>query len=93
MADIELVVKIDEQLYTEIYSDAEIMIYCGMRSGKTLLATLLRAIRNGTPLPKGHGRLIDADALYDQYQYADYDFDKTLEYAPTIIEADKESEE
>ena len=93
MADIELVVKIDEQLYTEIYSDAEIMIYGGMRSGKTLLATLLRAIRNGTPLPKGHGRLIDADALYDQYQYADYDFDKTLEYAPTIIEADKESEE
>lgn len=52
------------------------------------------AIKNCTPLPKGHGRLIDADALYDQYEYADYDFDKTMEYAPTIIEAYKtESEE
>lgn len=24
------------------------------------------AIKNGTPLPKGHGRLIDADALIEQ---------------------------
>jgi len=63
MADVELVIKIDEKLYKDIFSDAEIIIYSGMRSGKTLLATLLRAIRNGTPLPKGHGRLIDADAL------------------------------
>lgn len=50
MADKELVIKIDGELYKDIYSDAEIMIYGGMRSGKTLLATLLRAIRNGTPL-------------------------------------------
>jgi len=63
MSDVELIVKIDEKLYKDIYSDAEIMIYGGMRSGKSLLATLLRAIRNSTPLPKGHGRLIDADAF------------------------------
>lgn len=50
MADIKLVIKIDEKLYKDIYSDAEIMIYGGMRSGKTLLATLLRAIRKGIPL-------------------------------------------
>ena len=49
-------------------------------------------IKNGTPLPKGHGRLIDADALYDQFEYADYDFEETLEYAPTIIEADEDKE-
>lgn len=24
---------------------------------------LAKAVKNGTPLPKGHGRLIDADAL------------------------------
>ncbi len=59
MDDVELVIKIDEKLYKDIYSDAEIMIYGGMRSGKTLLATLLRVIRNGTPLPKGHGKLKD----------------------------------
>lgn len=54
---------------------------------------LMRAIVHGTPLPKRHGRLIDADALYDQYEYADYDFDKTMEYAYTIIEADKAESE
>lgn len=31
---------------------------------------LLMWINNGTPLPKGHGRLIDADALKDYIQGA-----------------------
>jgi hypothetical protein len=53
-------------------------------------------IRNGTPLPKGHGRLIDAKA-YEQDIRKHY-FDNStvircteiaLSYAPTIIEADK----
>ncbi len=63
MSDKELVIKIDEKLYKNIYSDAEIMICGGMRSGKTLLVTLLRAIRNGTPLPNGHGDLIDKSKI------------------------------
>ena len=101
MADIELVIKIDEELYNNIYSYAEKMIYGGMRSGKTLLATLLRAIRNGTPLPKGHGRLIDADALVkkmeereeklkdDRSMWETAGVETALDmYAPTIIEAD-----
>ena len=50
-------------------------------------------IRNGTPLPKGHGKLIDSDALWDAYHDNDYDFYEALADAPTIIEADKESEE
>ena len=94
-ADVELVIKIDEKLYKDIYSDAEIMIYGGMRSGKTLLVTLLRVIRNGTPLPKGHGRLIDADA-YSTAWFNSRQFEPMLllDFAPTIIEADKsESEE
>lgn len=53
---------------------------------------IIKAIRNGKPLPKGHGRLIDADRLYDDFEYADYDFEEALEYAPTIIEADEEAE-
>lgn len=48
----KLIIDIPEDLYEQIYSDAEIIIYGGMRSGKTLLATLLRSIRNGTPLDK-----------------------------------------
>lgn len=43
------------------------------------------AIRNGTPLPKGHGRLIDADKL----QRVDHIIlESAIDNAPTIIEAD-----
>lgn len=85
MADIELVIKIPNEIYQDIVKnrflydeDSEVVSY---------------AIINGTFLPKGHGRLIDADALYDQYEYADYDFDKTMEYAPTIMKADEAESE
>ena len=53
-------------------------------------------MRNGIPLPKGHGRLIDADALEFDTEYDGY-CDGFTAYssmaigdAPTIIEADKE---
>ena len=66
-----------------------------------------RAIANGTPLPKGHGRLIDADKANKKMQYYHDDCEKTSVYtrlgfetamnvvndAPTIIEADTESED
>lgn len=58
------------------------------------------AIKNGTPLPKGHGRLIDADELYDGFIDGTEGYDcqtwnrieigDIIEDAPTIIEADKE---
>lgn len=54
---------------------------------------LENAVLNGTPLPKGHGRLIDADKLWDSYHDLDYDFYEALDSADTIIEADEESEE
>lgn len=63
-----------------------------------------KAIQNGTPLPKGHGRLIDADEietiLHDRAfdkaaskQFYEIIWAKNLIHdAPTIIEADKEVE-
>ena len=58
------------------------------------------AIRNGTPLPKGHGRLIDADAITKDFNtFQDSfvinfeptkGFTKIVCTAPTIIEADKD---
>lgn len=56
--------------------------------------TVEQIIANGTPLPKGHGRLIDADALnfnadYNEPLISKRDFD----FAPTIIEADKAESE
>ena len=52
-----------------------------------------RAIANGKLLPKGHGRLIDADVLVDGME-DDYEVCEAVNATPTIIEADKaESEE
>ena len=59
--------------------------------------------KNGTPLPKGHGRLIDADK-FQEYAYKRYFngriddrkiafINLMLSSFPTIIEADKENEE
>ena len=56
------------------------------------------AIRNGTPLPKGHGRLIDADKLKSMYSINQGNFNtvvgiqKWIDHTETIIEADKEQE-
>lgn len=60
------------------------------------------ALMNGTPLPKGHGRLIDADALErrmcdreeelgdDRALWESSTVSVALDmFAPTIIEADK----
>ena len=55
-----------------------------------------RAIRNGIPLPKGHGRLIDADKLVywecngDCDMCCDDDKCGMVKEAPTIIEGGKE---
>lgn len=46
----------------------------------------IEGIRNGTPLPKHHGRLIDADAV--DTRYSDPEVVETLNDAPTIIEAE-----
>ena len=55
-------------------------------------------IRNGTVLPKGHGRLIDADRLVKEELidlYTNYGVESkvsaiSIEMSPTIIEADEE---
>ena len=57
----------------------------------------LRYILEGTPLPKGHGRLIDADVIddniYDLTRGLDLNYNQiidVLDDVPTIIPADKE---
>ena len=53
-----------------------------------------KAIKNGIPLPKGHGRLIDADAFVREEECCGFIEDMDIEYfnnaTHTIIEADKE---
>ena len=89
MADIELVIKIPEEMYDWFdhgfldEKDAE---------------NLWQIVKRGTPLPKGHGRLIDADAvsLDDIGFFSIGDYQKMVHKLTTsertIIEADKESE-
>lgn len=55
-----------------------------------------KAIKKGTPLPKGHGRLKDVDWIDDNCRDYRTDDDgswcykwEDIAYAPTIIEADK----
>ena len=61
---------------------------------------IFNAVKHGTPLPKGHGRLIDADAIeYDEesletdssqvFLVVDKD---SIDLMPTIVEADKEND-
>ena len=80
----KLIIDIDEDMLTEEEIEACIKL------AKTDFSDV-------TVLPKGHGRLIDADALEPDY-YGDWDGlciteDKykqsTIDKAPTIVEADK----
>lgn len=80
MADIELVIKVSERDYEWVHS---------LSDGYTCHSCTLRlydAIKNGTPLPKGHGRLVDES----QIKNCGWNF---IEHhaktdAPTIIKKD-----
>lgn len=52
----QIVINIDDEDYDDITLTGENTINLGV------LLDLREAVRKGTPLPKGHGRLIDADA-------------------------------
>jgi hypothetical protein len=83
----QIVIDINDEIYKEILS------------GKDGLSNYVHGlIRIGTPLPQGHGRLIDADdiALIDEQFYVPSDYyvaESAINDAPTIVEADTESEE
>jgi hypothetical protein len=88
MADIELVIKIDEKMYKDIQSR-------DWKNGAKWFSEEWRAIHNGTPLPKGHDRLIDAKVAYRKF-YARClagVAKEVLDLVPTIIEADKDCRE
>ena len=90
----KIVIDIDEDTYKDIKKGK---VYSSMRD---VPQESVLAIANGTPLPKGHGRLIDADAieythavarsLDDGYNWNELCITENELYdAPTIIEADR----
>lgn len=89
MADIELVIKIPEEVYYMIKKGYTML---GGRSSKTISSILFAAVVNGKLLPKGHGRLIDADniAFSQFFDAGDYvQARRGIHESQTIIEADK----
>ena len=94
----QLVIEISDDIYKAL-KDSEVVLN-GFRSGKTFFRKVRYAIANGTPLPKGHGRLIDISEYEKNYfnvaiEYDDGDRTHSIYTSgiPTIIPADKENKE
>lgn len=90
MADIELVIKIPEKDYEMIKVFKE-------SPACSITSRVYVAIANGIPLPKGHGRLIDADKLKHAFikwsmavqgSFTDSDIASIVYNSSTIIGAD-----
>ena len=95
MADIELVIKIPEELYVAYKGRPPMLGDAGMDM-------IAQAIANGTPIPKGHGRIVDIsklqymktlnEAVYNRLSWVEA-IRRIKNSAPTIVEADGEGEE
>lgn len=93
----QIVIDISEETYNEV-------CWRGLSLCPRGNKELVKAIKKGIPLPKGHGRLIDGDELYEDFIDGTEGYDCNtwnrieigyiIEGTPTIIKADKaESEE
>lgn len=89
----QIVIDIDENVFTRLFDngteDYEIV--------NDDLFAIAKAIRKGTPLPKGHGRILDEKDILDTENNGGgwYDLVDMPEYVAgvkAIIEADTESE-
>ena len=90
----QIVIDIPEQLISELNDDNYNAII------KWYDSTLYHAIKTGTVLPEGHGRLIDISKYENNFFNVAISYDdgshiheKYTSELPTIIEADKEKEE
>lgn len=84
----KIVIDIPEEMY--LYAKADML--CGTE-------VLVSAIKNGTPLPKGHGRMIDVDKMISDFVDSKaisiaerFKIANIVEHQKAIIEADKEEQ-
>lgn len=59
----QIVIDIDEETYTRIKTAMII------NAGNTFYNEILTSVAEGTPLPKGHGELIDKDTVLDMMNH------------------------
>ena len=82
----QIVIEIDEEDYNRLKEMPYVF--------DSLTSRLYRAVKDGTPLPKNHGRLIDADALNFNANYNEPLIHKQdVDNAPTILEEVKADDE
>ena len=81
----QIVIEIDEELKHSINAK-------GLFLNPHEKISLIDAINNGTVLPKGHGRLIDADVVKEKMGNLDgFGFiGRCVDEIPTVLEANKE---
>lgn len=99
MADVELLIKIPEEVYRAYKKDCSLS-FLNSDQKSIALYYLIAGLLTGKLLPKGHGNLKDEDNLklsfvkwnmvaQDCFSYSD--IDTIVHHSPTIIEADKEA--
>ena len=91
----QIVIDIDDKVYGLLKYFEEGLGLNDKKDGNDDVKTaLIRAVINGTPLPKGHGRLIDANRL-ENLRFSERSnvwlMDRILK-SDTIVKADQESD-
>ena len=76
----EVVIRLPQNLYLDIKNG---------HASNIQRERVIEQIKNGTVLPEGHGRLVDADAILEDPYGNTY---KDIDIAETIVEADKDGE-
>ena len=77
----QIVIEIDDEMYEKVIKTNVVYV---LEDVDCIL--IENAIANGTPLPKGHGRLIDADRLVRVDHII---LESEVNNAPTIIPAEE----
>lgn len=83
----KIVIDIDEKDYEFINSVKSIMK--NSDTFQRIATDLFKAVKDGEPLPKGHGDLIDRDVAYAEFDKEGCSWEgKLLKYIPAVIPAD-----
>lgn len=60
----KIVIDVDDQIFDKLTEYGE-----PLSAGNGFHDSILKAVANGTPLPKGHGELIDKDVVLDMMNH------------------------
>lgn len=84
METVEVVIRLKKERYDELQKNKHLPNRLGIE----------KAITDGTVLPKGHGKLIDSNVLWDAFQDLGQDFYEAFDFAEAnaVIEADEDGE-